>query len=99
VRNQSARIKVRMCALEAQIALLRGDAIREDILQDCLAHFEVSKSASMPDFNAESLILALQSVGDMMTRSVYARSMYRRIVATPANLPRRSFWLFSVYAP
>jgi DNA-binding SARP family transcriptional activator len=63
VRNQSARIKVRMYALEAQIALLRGDTIREDILQAYLAHFAVSKSASMQDFNAESLILALESVG------------------------------------
>ena len=69
---QSTRGNARRHALETQIALMRGDPISDVTLQSFRDVFEQTKSMCLQDFNAEALLLALESVGQFAEAQLVA---------------------------
>jgi hypothetical protein len=77
-RAQSTRGDARRLALETQIALLRDAPVSGALVQSLDDIFKQTRSACLQDFNAESLLLGLESVG----RLEYARSLAAEYLST-----------------
>jgi hypothetical protein len=60
---QVTRAYARFMALEAQVAVLRGNKLEPDLLESFIKIFDCIKSASLQDFNVESLLVALEFSG------------------------------------
>ncbi len=61
--SHTSRGETRRWALKSQLGLLRGERLDLDELDSFIAAFDKSKSACTQDFNAESLLLALEAAG------------------------------------
>lgn len=76
-RAKSPRSLARILALGVQIAVLDSEPITPETLNSFLKVFEITKTATLQDFNAESLVLALESVHRLTEAQIVARNFLR----------------------
>jgi hypothetical protein len=89
-RAKSPRSLARILALGVQITVLDREPIDAETLKSFLKIFELTKTATLQDFNAESLILALESVNRLTEAQGLARNFLqtdrRDLCTLPAKL-------------